>query len=152
MVEVIVTVAVLGILTAIGMSTFGNVIEGSRDTVASNLISTLNKATREFSHANNDLFLQGLPNSASDEEVILMALQYQATAELELIPKGPFMNPNWIPAASSATTDYRAQWTGSSWKLLRPDDTGAGLLIVFDGSDLGTPRAFPPGYTLPVSY
>ena len=42
---------------------------------------------------------------------------------------------------------HRAEWTGSSWCLREPGTPGAGLKIVFDGSDLGTPYLHDASFT-----
>src|SRR6056297_2929136 len=140
LVELVVTIAVIGILSAIAIPSIGNVVEGSRRGVAENVVQTLNKATREFSHSQYDLRTVPMASTAGDEMLILRTLQWRdPDLSGELNPKGPFMKNDWNPTTSSDEDHYRAEWTGSSWRLLEPDTTGAGLRIVFDGSDLGTP-------------
>lgn len=140
LVEMIITVAVIGILSALAVPTIGNIVEGSRRGVAENVIATLNKATREFGHSQWDLRTTPVPNSAADEIFILRTLQWRdPDLSGELNPKGPFMRNDWNPLTSTSTDDYRVEWLGSTWRLLEPDTAGAGLKIDFDGSDLGTP-------------
>jgi hypothetical protein len=57
------------------------------------------------------------------------------------------MRTDWNPTTSNSNADYRAEWTGSTWRLLEPGTGGAGLKIVFDGSDLGTPYVHASGFT-----
>lgn len=148
LVEMIITIAVIGILSAIVVPTIGNVVEGSRRGVAENVITTLNKATREFGHSQWDLRTTPIPTSGGDEMLILRTLQWRdPDLSGELNPKGPFMRNDWNPATSSLSADYRAEWTGSSWRLLEPGTTGAGLKIDFDGSDLGTPYIHDGAFT-----
>jgi len=140
LVELVITIAVLGILSAVAVPTIGKVVEGSRRGVAENVVQTLNKATREFGHSQWDLRTTPFPSSGGDEMLILRTLQWRdPDLSGELNPKGPFMRNDWNPATSTLDTDYRAEWTGSIWRLLEPGTAGAGLKIVFDGSDLGTP-------------
>lgn len=151
LVEVVTTVAVLGIIGAIALSTYGDITRRSKDTIARNLVETLNKATRNFSHSNWEIRLAASPNSSGDEMLILRSLQWRepdGTAnQKEIFYKGPYMRPDWSPAASSSADDWRIQWTGSMWKLLKPGDAGAGLLVDFDGTDLGKTHVFPANFT-----
>jgi len=137
--EMMITVAVIGILSAIAIPNVGKITEGSRRGVAGNVIQTLNQATREFGHSQWDLRSSPVTTSGGDEMLLLRTLQWRdpnPSGELNL--PGPFMRTDWNPTTSNLDVDYRAEWTGSSWRLLEPGTTGAGLKIIFDGSDLGT--------------
>ncbi len=148
LVEVIVTVAVLGIIAAIAIPSVGTITEGSRRGVAQNLVETLNKATREFGHSQYDLRTAPNASTGADDLLILRTLQWRdPNPSGELNAPGPFMKTDWNPATSTDARDYRAEWTGSSWRLLQPGTPGAGLKIVFDGSDLGTAYVHAPGFT-----
>lgn len=148
LVEVIATVALIGLLSAIAVPTVGRIVEGSRQGVAENIVQTLNKATRQFGHSQWDLRTTAASGSAGDELLILRTLQWRDTRDTgELNPPGPFMKPDWNPSASTSSEDYRAEWTGSSWCLREPGTPGAGLKIVFDGSDLGTPYVHGSSFT-----
>ncbi|MEM6916861.1 MAG: prepilin-type N-terminal cleavage/methylation domain-containing protein [Verrucomicrobiota bacterium] len=148
LVELVITIAVIGILSAIAIPSIGNVVEGSRRGVAENVVQTLNKATREFSHSQYDLRTTPVAASGGDEMLILRTLQWRdPDTSGELNPKGPFMKTDWNPTTSTDSSHYRAEWTGSTWRLLEPDTTGAGLRIIFDGSDLGTPYVHDASFT-----
>lgn len=151
LVEVIVTIAVLGILASIAYSGLGNIGDRSRDSIATNLVETLNKATRNFSYAQWEMSYPANAGSTADEQAVLRSLQWKEPAggayEKELSHKGPFMRPDWNPASSSQEDDWRIQWTGSSWRLLSRGDQGSGLLVDFDGADLGTPYVHPPNFS-----
>ncbi|MCB1086139.1 MAG: type II secretion system protein [Verrucomicrobiae bacterium] len=148
--EAIITIAVLGIIAAIGVSAFGDITSKSKDTIAQNLVETLNQATRNFSHANWDMRFTASANSSGDEMMVLRSLQWRepdGTAnQKEIFYKGPYMRADWNPDTSSDTADWRIQWTGSSWKLLKPDVAGAGLKVDFEAKDLGSPYTFPPNF------
>ena len=148
LVEMIVVIAIIGILSAIAVPNVGKVVEGSRRGVAENVVQTLNKATREFGHSQWDLRANPVPASGGDELLLLRTLQWRdpiTTAELN--PPGPFMRTDWNPTTSTSDQDYRAEWTGSSWALREPAEPGAGLKIIFDGKDLGTPYVHAAGFT-----
>lgn len=151
LVEAVTTIAVMGVLAAIGIATFGDISSRSKDTIAQNLTETLNHATRNFSHANWDMRFNAVATSSGDEMMVLRSLQWREpdgfANQKEIYYKGPYMRADWNPATSSSTDDWRIQWTGSSWKLLKKGTVGAGIKVDFDGADLGTPYAFPPNFT-----
>ncbi len=147
LVEIVITIAVLGILSSMAVPAYHRVISGSSATVASNLVETLNGATKKFSHSQWDLIYTAKPTQASDELYVLRTLQWKdpdATGELN--PHGPFMTPNWSPATSSSDEDYRAEWTGSMWRLLEPGESGTGLKLALDANDVGTGYTFPKDF------
>lgn len=137
LVEIVVVVAVLGILTGIGVMSFKRVTETSREVVASNVVETLNNATKEFGHAQYNLSSAGENDNADDEVHLLQTLQWRDPS-ITYGVAGPFMRQDWIPATSDLTSDYRAVWTGGFWKLAIPGQEGAGLKIDFDAADVGT--------------
>lgn len=148
LVEMVSTIAVIGILTAIAVPSIGKIIGGSRKGVAENVVQTLNKATRQFGHSQWDLRTTANAASGGDELLLLRTLQWRdPNPSGELNPSGPFMKPDWNPTTSTSSEDYRAEWTGSSWRLVEPGTAGAGIKIIFDGSDLGTPYVHGAGFT-----
>lgn len=145
--EVMMTVAILGILTSVAIPTYHKVLGGAEHTVASNLVETLNSATKKFSHSQWDIVYTPKPAAASDELYILRSLQWRDPGVTgELNPGGPFMTPTWNPGTSSDDEDYRAEWTGTAWRLHEPGDAGTGLKVSLDGSDIGTPYVFDPNF------
>lgn len=147
MVEALTTIAIIGILAAIAIPSIGTVTEGSRRGVATNVLETLNKATKEFSHSQYDLRVTPNPATGGDELLILRTLQWRdPNPSGELNVPGPFMRTNWNPTPSTSDQDYRVEWTGSSWRLLQPGTAGAGLKIAFDGSDLGDSYIHAPDF------
>ncbi len=147
LVEVMITVAVIGIVAALAVPNLGRVLDGSRRGVAQNIVETLNKATRQFGHSQWDLRTTPEAASGTDELLVLRTLQWRDPSPGgELNAPGPFMRPDWNPTASTSDQDYRVEWTGSSWRLLEPGSAGAGLKVAFDGSDLGTPHVHEPGF------
>ncbi|MDF1755859.1 MAG: prepilin-type N-terminal cleavage/methylation domain-containing protein [Verrucomicrobiales bacterium] len=145
LVEVIITVAVLGIMSAIAISAYQNVTKSSRITVAQNLVETLNNATKEFGHAQYELLSSGNTDS-TDEVHILKTLQWKDPG-IELGVAGPFMRQDWSPATSDDTDDYRAVWSGSYWRLIEPGETGAGLKVDFNANDVGIPVVHDDDFT-----
>jgi len=144
LVEMVATIGVIAVMAGIGVTSFKTISEKSKEGIARSVMEKLNKATHDYNHAYKPFDTPFLENVAGDELAILMSLQYR---EPDSPAVGePFMRPDWTPAMSSSTADYRYIWKGRNWDLLLPGETGAGLKVEFDGSDIGDLVEFPPGY------
>jgi len=146
MVEILVVVAIIGILSSLSVMTVKNVTEASKDTIAQNLVETLNNAVKEFGHAQYELVNLGENTDSNDEKLILETLQWKDPG-IELGVAGPFMRPDWKPTASNDTDDYRLVWSGSYWKMVKPGIAGAGLRVDFQTSDIGAEFSPEAGWT-----
>lgn len=149
LVEMIVTITVVGILAAAAVGVYDRVLETSQATIAQNHVETLNKAVKKYIQL-KDSGIRDVPgNSTSslEEYDILRALQW-AHPNTTLRDSGaPYMRPDYDPGLSSSTDEYRAVWNGHFFELKRPGEAGAGIHIVFDGSDLGKTVVFPNNFT-----
>ncbi len=148
LIEILATIAIMGILAGIGISAASNFNEAARRTKAEAQVAMLNSALRTFCQSKWDLHT--VPNDANttDEFLVLRSLQYKpSTTSTVFDPAAPYYPPNWNPTSSSKTSEFRARWTGQNFSLLLPGTAGNGLLLASDGSDHGADYLFPPGYT-----
>jgi prepilin-type N-terminal cleavage/methylation domain-containing protein len=136
LVEVTITIAIAGVMAGIAISAFGNITKSAKISVAQNVVETLNDATKQFGHAQYKIVSAAENTDSTDEVQILHTLQWKDPS-IEFGTGGPFMKTEWIPLTSNSNEDYRAVWAGSYWKLVQPGETGAGLKINFEGTDLG---------------
>ena len=148
--EILVTIAVIGIMAAISLLTFGDVNEGARLAHARNVTAKLNDAVKGFGQSNWDIPTAKDDSDTADELKVLRSLQYKPAASLGTFNTGaPFYPPNWNPAASTATTDFRVRWNGYNFELLEIGVAGKGLKIAFDGTDMSaTPYTFPSDFKM----
>ena len=147
LIEVLVVIAVLGIIAAIAVPSVGKIDSVGKTTIAQNLTEKLNRSVRTFSHANWDMTFSAVAVSGGDEMLVLRSLQYAPdNDDIGGYHGAPYFRNDWNPTTSNDTDDYRIQWTGSAWKLLLPDDTGYGLKVLFDASDIGDPFTFPDSF------
>jgi len=148
--EILVTVAVIGIMAGISLLTFGNVNEGARLAHARNVTSKLNDAVKGFSQSNWDIPTAKDDSDTADELKVLRSLQYKPAASVGTFNTGaPFYPPNWNPSASTASTDFRVRWNGYNFELLEIGVDGKGLKMAFDGTDMSaTPYTFPSDYKM----
>ncbi|MCB1228373.1 MAG: hypothetical protein KDK99_21380, partial [Verrucomicrobiales bacterium] len=79
-----------------------------------------------------------------DEQAVVEGLM----ADHPRILGDPFLPTSYRPQESSSITDYRLQWMGLQFSLLKPGEAGTGLRVPFDGSDFGAPRTVSPDYVI----
>jgi prepilin-type N-terminal cleavage/methylation domain-containing protein len=144
--EMLTVVSILGVMAAVAIPKFGDVISPSKNVVARNVLETLNSAVHRFNQTNYELLFTGISGSGEDEMRILRTMQYRNPDKPAA--GSPYMRADWNPQTSSSTADYRLMWMGTLYKLLLPGDGGTGLKVDFDGRDLGVPFVFPPGFTM----
>jgi len=147
LVETLIVIAILGIITAIAVPSAGKISSGGKTTIAQNLTEKLNRGVRSFSQANWDMTFSAIEVSGGDELLVLRSLQYAPDdSNSDGFHGAPYFRNDWNPTTSNDTDDYRIQWTGSAWKLLLPGDSGYGLKVLFDASDIGEPFTFPDAF------
>ncbi len=140
--EVVISIAVLGVLTSIIIPMATNIVPSSRETAADANLAQLNAALMKFNHANWELALTPSA-SASDEEAIFRSLQYRDTANPA--PGSPYIDTNSSFVATSNPELYRASWNGRAFQLLVPGTPGAGMdLLEMTGTR--APASFPSNY------
>ncbi len=143
MTEIIWVVAIMGILSAIVITSVGQVSDGSKLTVATEKLEMLNHALATYAQTGTEInFPSG--SGYSDEVVVLHYLQGRNEASPQV--GAPFVSPYYRPQPSSNQADYRLQWNGTLFKLLVPGQTGTGLQVPFDGSDTGDAWIQPPDW------
>jgi prepilin-type N-terminal cleavage/methylation domain-containing protein len=142
--EIVIAVSILGVLLAVAIPQMQGTLSGSKNAVARHVLETLNQAVHRYGQANGEIVETGIALSANEEMRILRDLQWRNPDSPK--PGSPYMRPDWNPNPSSDPQDYRLQWSGLLYSLLPPGSSGAGIKVVFDGSDITTPWIFPDGY------
>lgn len=152
--EMIVTVTVMGILAASAIGVYERMFETSKKTVGRNHVETLNNAVKKYVQLRSTDILSVPANSSSslEEYDILRAMQWNHPDSAQADPGAPYMRPDYDPPLSGSTNDYRAIWNGTYFELREPGESGAGLKIVFDASDLGKSVVFPNNFEPLSSY
>ena len=144
MTEMVWVVAVLGILAGMVIASVGTVASRAQETVAHEKLEMLNSALGTFAQTGSEINFPASSGSYSDEVVVLHYLQGRSTTNPQA--GSPFVSPRYRPEASSSSEDYRLMWTGTMFKLLTPGQSGTGLKVPFDGSDLGQAWIQPPDW------
>jgi prepilin-type N-terminal cleavage/methylation domain-containing protein len=129
--EMIVTIAVIGIMTAIAVKVFVNVKKGSQDILANQVMEAVNLGVKKFAQGNYKITTAADPDSTADEATVLGLLQTRDDS----VPGTPFVRPDWDPIASSSEEDYRIQWAGQVYVMLKPGVAGQGIKVNFQATD-----------------
>lgn len=143
--ELIVTIGVIGVLTAIAIPLYSGIHEASEKTVAEDHVELLNRAVTNFSQACWKLPTAADPSSTADEITVIRSLQYQFPST-NLIPGSPFFDPRYDPPASSDSKYLRIRWNGKSFELLQRGVAGTGLRFNSGADNKSTNYSFPNGY------
>ncbi len=137
MVEVIVVIAIIGVLAAVAVTSYDGITEASRKAVAMNRQKQLNNAVKEFGHAQWPLSTGAETTDGRDEIHVLQTLQWRDDT-VEVGVAGPFFRTDWIPTVSNDVDEYRLIWAGTYFRLAGIDEAGTGILVDYDSKDFGT--------------
>lgn len=143
--ELMVSIAMVGCIAAIAIPIYGRCLESSRAAIAANVRETVNSAIHRYNQYTSELAYPAADANTADEFAVLRTLQFRAPNNPA--PGSPYVRNDWNPASSGSNNDYRLVWSGTLFRLVTPGQSGTGLKVVFDASDLGQPYVFPPDYT-----
>ena len=143
--ELIVTIAVIGVIAAISIPVFGNLHDASERGIATDHVETLNRAVKEFSQECWTIPTAADPSSTDDEMTVIRSLQYRFPAS-NLKAGSPFFDPRYSPGHTSDATQLRIRWNGKSFELLNRGTAGTGLRFNHGDDYSAEPYSFPSGY------
>ncbi len=133
--EILVTVAIIGVITAAALPVFGNMEQSAKIAQSTDHMESLNRAVKSYSQNCSAMSVPANNGATTDEFLVLRSLQFKWPSSYLKIGS-PFFINTYDPVASSNATTYRMRWNGSSFELLQPGTVGTGILKPFDGSDL----------------
>ncbi len=143
--EMVWVIALMGVLCSIAITQVGGTMGVSKDAVAREKLEMLNRGVHAFAQCAGYQITRPTLSGGADEILVLHDLQTRLTTNPT--PGSPFVQPTYRPVTSSDTSEYRIVWTTNFiYKLLSPGQSGTGILVPFDGSDIGDPWVAPPGY------
>lgn len=124
LVEVVIVIAVLGVLAALVLPELGDLLGYTQDRTAKNHLARLNNAVTSYSQSVVEI--DTAANGGTSDEMTVIAL---LKARDESVPGTPFLPNEWTATATSEDTEFRAQWNGYAFQLLYPGTSGSGLLL-----------------------
>lgn len=139
--EVVVVIAIIGVMGAIAVPIMSNQLAAASQRTASRNLNLLNAAVIAFNQGNWELVLTNTSGS-TDELAIFDSLRFRDA--VNPTPGSPYLPPNATFNASSATSTYRAVWNGRMFELVSLGASGTGLdLLRMMGSVQAAPTNTP---------
>lgn len=135
--EIVITIAIIGLLAAIAIPLMGRVVAGSERTVATRNLDLINGAVLAFNQSNWELVLTAAADT-TDELAIYNSLRYRDPSNPS--PGSPYLPENTVFVASSSADTYRARWNGRVFELLPPGTAGSGWDLGRLQGDLQAPN------------
>ena len=96
MVEMLITISIIGILSAIGISVYKGVTGNAEVAIAGDFVESLNRGLHEYEQTNQTINVESNANSTDDELQIVKELQ---KTDVDAFGS-PYFNPDWKPTAS----------------------------------------------------
>lgn len=128
LVEILTTVGVIGVLTAIGLVVYKEIWDDSKAVIAEENAERLNSAVWKYNQIRSLISIAGDNSASSDEAEVLALLQ---TRDAIKMPGSPYLSTNVSFAASNDDDDFRLLWNGRAFQLAEPGTAGAGIKMVF---------------------
>lgn len=145
LVELLVTITILAVLTAIAMPIYSNIHKASERALANDHIEALNRGVNSYSQNCWKFPTAPDASSSADELAVVRSLQFQFPASM-LKPGSPYFDPRYDPPASADETHVRIQWNGKSFELIETGTSGTGLRFNSSENYFREPYSFPSGY------
>ena len=146
--EMVVVISIIGVLSTIAVGSYQQFLGGAKDALAAERQERLNQALNCFAQQNYEMLFNPMEGSVADEMVVLRTLQYR-NPDIDRAKFGsPYVDPCYNPVSSSSMAAYRLRWTGRLYELLKPGQSGTGMLMNFEGTDFTTAFVFPPNFQM----
>lgn len=124
--ELLVTVAVLGILAAVSLPAIQGVMRGSQATLAERNVNKLNGAVQAFNQAGAEITTPAGETTEDEREV----LGFLRTRDAINLPGSPFLEAYIQFPETSEESTFRAIWNGRFFEMRSPSQAGAGLNLL----------------------
>jgi len=145
--ELVVVIAVIGVMAAIAIPILGNNVKTATTATAKRNLDLLNAAVQSFNQANWELVLS-TSGGSDDEQAIFDSLRYRDPDVRLASPGSPYLPPNATFVASSDTNSYRAVWNGRLYEFRSAGTVGTGLDLM---KIMGALQAAPTNTPIPRS-
>ncbi len=141
MVEMLITISVIGILSSVAIVQYKGVVQRSEVALAGDFVEQLNNALKEFEQGAWELSVVADDSSTAEEEKVLRTLQHKA---IDLFGS-PYFRQDWNPSTTDDNSVPRVRWNGLNFELIAPGVDGKGYLIDSEGLEYNTSYTVPNG-------
>ena len=126
LVEVLVTIGVIGILAAVSISTISRTDSTARAEVANSIVTSINRAISGYRQCGSEITTSANADASADEASVMALLTVYDSG----VVGTPFLKGEYWPSVgTTATTTYRARWNGRFFEVVPAGTAGTGLKI-----------------------
>lgn len=124
LIEVMVVIAILGIIGSIGVPMISNVLKSSSENIALRNMNVINGAVAAYNQS-----VEQLTNASGDDEAVfnLLCTQWPTNPPLSPPPGAPYLPRNATFVTSSDASTCRASWNGRVFAFIGMGTNGSGL-------------------------
>jgi prepilin-type N-terminal cleavage/methylation domain-containing protein len=124
LVELLVSITLVGILAAIGIANLKDVSSGARQETDIDTGNLLNRAVLHYGQSSAEIAIAA--GSDSSDELSVIALLQARDPQL---PGSPYLPADMSFSTSSSTDVVRYEWTGAFFRVLPEGAAGAGITV-----------------------
>jgi len=124
--EILVTVAIIGIFSAVAIPMITRTDRVARSEVANQIVTSINRAIAGYRQCGSEILLNANSDSGADETSVMLLL---TTRDAGVVGSPFLQGTTWPATATDSTETYRAQWNGRFFVVLPPGTSGTGLRI-----------------------
>ncbi len=123
--EVLVCLAIIGVLTAVAIPVVGKLIPDSRAQVADAIVQSLNRAAAAYKQSIGPISTAASVPGATTEEKALYWLVTRDPA----VPGSPYFLGSYPKVVTTDVQNYRLKWNGQFFQVIPAGTAGSGLRI-----------------------
>jgi prepilin-type N-terminal cleavage/methylation domain-containing protein len=130
MIEMAVVISVVGILATIAIANYGDLVKASGGVAVRDRAEWLNSKVKAYQQ------IYGPLGSASVDAARVIKLLQEGPSGRSARPGLPFVPLSYTPTISGDSNEYRLQWVGNAFKPLNRGQSGRGILMNTESSDM----------------
>jgi prepilin-type N-terminal cleavage/methylation domain-containing protein len=122
--EVLITIAIIGILAGVAINSFLGNVEYAREGVTVDSSASLNRAVNHYVQIAGDIGVEAQAGTADEVEVIQLLQARDAN-----LPGSPYIPAEFVVSASSDSGKIRIVWSGEYFQVIPVGVAGGGIVI-----------------------
>lgn len=124
--EVLISIGVIGILSAIAIPVISGTDQAARGEVANQIVTGINRALSTYRQCGSEITINANHGSAADESSVMSLL---TTADSGIVGSPFLVGTSWPSVESNDNQTYRVQWNGRFFVVVPPGTNGTGLRV-----------------------
>jgi prepilin-type N-terminal cleavage/methylation domain-containing protein len=122
--ELLITLAIMGVLSALAISKFGYLLPAVRQGTSADSAGLLNRAVEHYDQVNSQISVP-VSSDTSDEVAVVALLKARNPAA----PGSPYIAADFTVVSTSSTDKVRLYWTGKFFKTIPEGTPGIGIAV-----------------------